>query len=79
MRKFWEWMVENKYIGFSSRKLKSREGQELEGKATKQMMIGYMIEYLSESTKDKVQLVFWHNDNGDLYNDLKQKIEELET
>ncbi len=84
MKEFWKWMVTNKHIGFTSGKLKSLEGRELEGGATKQMMIGYMIEYLIENKKfddftDDKFLVCQYDILGidDFYNDLKQQIEAI--
>lgn len=81
MKKFWDWMDEKDY-GFE------RNGNErliahydVDRKTTifikKQMLIGYMIEYMSDNFKMET-ITYGHAiPIEELYNDLKLRIEEI--
>jgi hypothetical protein len=79
MDKFWEWMAEKKlgFIGFNNTKEYLRVENKI-FKPTRQMLIGYMIEYLIEK-KAVFYLNHWYQRNGieRAFHYLRRKINRL--
>ena len=79
MDKFWKWIIKKGYgsINGYTKKHLLHSGQAVE--PTKHMLIGYMIEYLSEvMTSGEAMLIGrnkWEIDKA--YRDLEEKIEEV--
>jgi hypothetical protein len=82
MDKFWEWMEENGYATDETYDkswcLSDEPNSEGAFKPKKQMLIGYMIEYLIENHKALTTLNLIEKDINVLYDLLVQEIEELE-
>jgi len=88
MKKFWKWMEKKGYISIATAITKGlMKGYQINGdrksnscntccSPTKQMLIGYMIEYLYE--KEIYDFPINPRGTEKIYNYLKQKIEELE-
>lgn len=85
MKIFWKWMREKEY-GLSDemitclKRLHPPEGEAEYDLPAKQMMIGYMIEYLY-CRKDvfdiEINISNYYKDINKVYDILKQKIEEI--
>lgn len=74
--KFWIWMFENGHAR-SKQCLLCTDEDELAYHPTKQMLIGYMIEYLIETDELRF-IIFNKSDVIELYDILKKQIESLE-
>lgn len=77
MDNFWKWMEENNYtdiLGFTLCVICKKDCQLIpEFKMTKQMLIGYMIEYL-HSKKNTIVFVNPNKSINNYYNDLEKEI-----
>lgn len=54
MKKFWEWMLKKEYARdeFGEYVLAGSKGYYMDDKPTKQMLIGYFVEYIIENDKE---------------------------
>ena len=83
MKKFWEWMRNKKYVYIDNYNHKFLENciDKCSNQFTKQMLIGYMFEYIFEQNKliidiPKEYFIFGHKNIYTLYKQLKQMIKE---